>query len=131
MGAAGDRFLASRQRKADAAGKTRVELLAMKAAQLGVSDAAAAAIAKIDAASRTVTAPPGIVAAQTATAELGEKAALSVVQIQSLTHSVRAFFDQVAAGGSPLRAFAVESAKLTGAFGTGAGALQGVVSLIT
>lgn len=45
-----NQFISSLTRQADTAGKTTAELLRMKAAQLGVSDAAAASIAKIEAA---------------------------------------------------------------------------------
>lgn len=45
-----NQFVSSLTRQADTAGKSTAELLKMKAAQLGVSDAAAASIAKIEAA---------------------------------------------------------------------------------
>ncbi|CAE6879950.1 phage tail tape measure protein [Paraburkholderia domus] len=45
-----NQFVSSLTRQADTAGKTTAELLRMKAAQLGVSDAAAASISKIEAA---------------------------------------------------------------------------------
>ncbi|MFM0595328.1 phage tail tape measure protein [Paraburkholderia dilworthii] len=45
-----NQFISSLTRQADTAGKTTAELLKMKAAQLGVSDAAASSIAKIEAA---------------------------------------------------------------------------------
>lgn len=56
-------FIAALQKQADQAGKTRTELLSLKATQLGVSEQAAALIAKIDAASKPATAPAGAAAA--------------------------------------------------------------------
>jgi len=50
-----NQFVSSLTRQADTAGKTTAELLRMKAAQLGVSDAAAASIAKIEAAAAAST----------------------------------------------------------------------------
>jgi hypothetical protein len=63
--------------------------------------------------------------------ELGNKSNLSTQQVQGLIHSVRAFFDQVASGGSPLRAAAVETGKLSGTFGGVGNALSAITSLIT
>jgi phage-related minor tail protein len=63
--------------------------------------------------------------------DLGKKSDLSTQQVQGLFHAVRGVVDMTLAGQSPLRAFAIEGARLTGTFGGAGNAIQAVSKLFT
>lgn len=65
------------------------------------------------------------------TADFGAKSEFTTQQVQGMVHSVRAFVDQVVAGQSPVRAFALEAGKLSGTFGGAGNAFSAITSLIT
>lgn len=111
-------FLTSLQGQAAAIGKTKADLLEMKAAELGLATAAAPYIAKLREAEQGHNA-------------LGGSAQFSTQQIQGLTHAVRGAFDSIASGQSPIRAVAVETGRLSGTFGGVGNAVSAVASLIT
>lgn len=111
-------FLAGLQKQADAIGKTRSQLAAMQAAELGVAEAAAPMIAKLAEAEKGHHA-------------LGAGANFSTQQMQGLAHAARGVFDQIAVGQNPIRAVTVEMGRLTGTFGSVGGAFSAVTSLIT
>jgi len=130
MAAAGDRFLKSLQQQADAAGKSRVELLAMRAAQLGVSDAAADSIAKIDAATR-VTEPAGIVKVRDATEALGKSAALSRTQLLTLKYTLSDVIASASSGSSLLTILGQQGGQVAQIEGGVGGLARGIVAALT
>lgn len=112
------KFIGSLQNEADAIGKTRAELLAMRAAQLGVTDSAAPLIARLT-------------AANTATSALGGAQKLTAYQSQQLGFQLNDLFVQVASGQSPFTALIQQGSQLSGTFGGIGGALRAVGSIFT
>jgi lambda family phage tail tape measure protein len=113
-----DRFIAGLKRQADAIGKTRSEMLAMQAAEMGVSDRAAPLIARLQA---------------------GEKAAggfartgkMTAVELQQVGYQLNDLAVQVASGQNPLTALVQQGSQLSGTFGGVRPAVQAVFSLFT
>jgi len=112
------KFIASLKDEADAVGKTRAELMAMKAAQLGVSDSAAPLIARLTAANKV-----------NASFAAGNK--MSAFQAQQLSFQLNDLFVQIASGASPLIALIQQGSQLSGTFGGIRGALAAVASTLT
>lgn len=131
MARAADTFVKSLQRESAEAGKTRVELLEMRAAQLGVSDAAAAYIDKIRAASATRPATGGLAQVQAATAGVGKAAALSVQQLQTLKYTVSDVVASLGSGASFGTVFLQQSGQVAQIEGGVSGLAKGIVSALT
>jgi phage-related minor tail protein len=111
-------FIAGLQRQADGLGKTRSELLAMQAAELGVSAQAAPLIARLAATEKGV-------------AGVGRTGKLTAFEVQQLGYQVNDFAVQVASGQSVITAFVQQGSQLSGTFGGMGGALRAVGSLFT
>ena len=111
-------FLSGLQRQVDALGKTRAELLAMEAAQRGVSTEAAPLIARLTAAEKT-------------TGGFAKTARLTSFEVQQLGYQVHDFVVQVAGGQSVIQAFLGQGSQLSGTFGGAGNAAKVLLSFIT
>lgn len=113
-----DRFVAGLKRQAEAIGKNRSELLAMQAAEMGVSDRAAPLIARL---------------------QQGEKAAggfartgkMTAIELQQVGYQLNDLAVQVASGQNPITALVQQGSQLSGTFGGIRPAMQAVFSLFT
>jgi hypothetical protein len=119
------RMVAEQQRTNDILGQGKTA--ATQAAQaLKIQQTAQAAVT-----TQTVAMNSALAQTTTQLAKTGTGATLTTQQMQGLTHSVRAFFDQVVAGGSPLKAGALEIGKLSGTFGSVGNAVEAVTGLLS
>lgn len=111
-------FIASLERTATAAGRTRSELLALEAAERGVSAQAAPLIARIAAADRQFQ-------------SFSKTGRLTALELQQVGFQLNDFFVQVASGQNLLIAGIQQGSQLSGAFGGIGNAVRALVSLIT
>lgn len=111
-------FIASLERSASAIGRTRAELLALEAAQRGVSAQAAPLIARIAAADKQM-------------AGFGRTGKLTAIELQQVGFQLNDFFVQIASGSNPLIAFVQQGSQLSGTFGGMGAAVRALTSLIT
>jgi phage-related minor tail protein len=111
-------FVDNLKQQSDAIGKTRVDLLEMQAAQMGVASAAAPYIAKLRESEK------GHLA-------FASGAKLNAFQVQQLGFQMHDFAVQVFSGQSALTAFVQQGSQLSGTFGGAGNALKAVLGLIT
>ena len=111
-------FVASLEREAAAAGKTRAELLALEAAKRGVSTQAAPLIASINGAEKSL---HGFAAT----------GKLTRFEAQQLGFQLHDFGVQVASGQNALVALVQQGSQLSGTFGGAGGAVRALLTLIT
>ncbi|MDP3822879.1 MAG: phage tail length tape measure family protein [Burkholderiales bacterium] len=131
MAKSAETFVKALEREASQAGKTRVELLQMRAAQLGVADAAKTYIDRIAQASTTRTAPAGLAQVQALTAGIGKSAALSVQQLQTLKFTVSDIVASAASGASPLTILLQQGGQVAQIQGGVSGLARGIVAALT
>ncbi|USE81158.1 phage tail tape measure protein [Cupriavidus gilardii] len=118
MDAAARRFLQSLERQADRAGKTAAEYAALRAQQLGVSDAAAPFVARLK-------------AAEAATDSLGISARQTAAALRMVPAQFTDIVTQLAGGQSPLLILTQQGGQLKdmfGGIGPAARALGGYVA---
>lgn len=127
------------ERQAATFGKSKGEIAAYNASQLGVSTTAAGLVSRLDAAEKSLLAQKeaarsaaGALATLNA-AQLGgvKSTGLLAHQQQQLGFQLHDFFIQVQAGQSPLTAFFQQGSQLSGAFGGAGNAFRAVTSLLT
>jgi phage-related minor tail protein len=111
-------FVTNLQHQADSVGKTRSELLAMQAAQLGVTAQAQPFIDRLAVAERGV---KGV----------GTSGKYTAQQMQQLGFQLNDLAVQVVSGGNPLVALVQQGSQLSGAFGGVGGAARAVLSVLT
>ncbi len=111
-------FLQGLQRQADTIGKTRSELLALQAAQLGVSTQAAPMIARLAAGERQL-------------AGFGRTGKLTAQELAQVSFQLNDLAVQVASGGSPLIALVQQGSQLSGTFGGIRPAISALLSTLT
>ena len=111
-------FIDGLQREAEAIGKTRSELLAQRAAQLGVTAQAQPLIQRLQAGER----------AFTGFARGGKLSAQELTQVGFQLNDLAV---QVASGGNPLIALVQQGSQLSGTFGGIGNAARALVSLVT
>ncbi|HEY4083423.1 MAG TPA: phage tail length tape measure family protein [Burkholderiaceae bacterium] len=97
-------FIAALEAEVAVMGKTRIELQALIAAQLGVAEEAGPMIAKLAEAGK------GYESAGKSVAQLAQQHQIAAVQVKD-------FIEQVIAGGSPLRAFAQQGTAVVSTYG--------------
>jgi phage-related minor tail protein len=114
----GQDFVASLTRQADSVGKTRAELLALQAAQLGVSEKAAPLIARI-------------AASDARFQSFNKTGRLTALELQQVGFQLNDLGVQLASGQNPLTALIQQGSQLSGTFGGIRPALSAVASLIT
>jgi phage-related minor tail protein len=115
---ASEGFLATLKRQADAAGRTRAELLTLQAAELGVSDKAAPMIARVAAADQRFQ-------------SFNKTGRLTALELQQVGFQLNDLAVQVASGQNPITALVQQGSQLSGTFGGITPALRAVASLIT
>jgi phage-related minor tail protein len=111
-------FIAALERTANAAGRTRAELLALEAAEKGVSAQAAPLIARIASVDKQFQ-------------SFSKTGRLTALELQQVGFQVNDFFVQLASGGNPLIAFVQQGSQLSGTFGGMGNAVRALTSLIT
>jgi hypothetical protein len=117
-GARRSSFVDGLKQQAESIGKSRADLLAMQAAQLGVTSAAAPYIAKLREAEK------GHLA-------FGAGAKLNAFQVQQLGFQMHDFVVQIASGQNALTAFVQQGSQLSGTFGGAGNAFKAILSTIT
>lgn len=115
---AGAAFIQSLERQAATVGKSRVELANFKAAQLGVAEAAAPLIARLQSADSTV-------------AKLGISAGQTTAAFRTLPAQFTDIATQLAGGQSPFLILLQQGGQIKDSFGGIGPALKAVTSLIT
>jgi phage-related minor tail protein len=113
-----DRFIAGLKRQAEAVGKNRTELLAMQAAEMGVTDRAAPFIARLQQSER-------------AAGGFARTGKMTAMELQQVGYQLNDLAVQVASGQNPITALVQQGSQLSGTFGGIRPALQAVRSLIT
>lgn len=108
---------ASLERLANTVGKTRAEILAMEAAQRGLSREWAPLIARVAAADRQF---------QT----FSKTGRLTALELQQVGFQLQDFFVQVSSGQNPLTALIQQGSQLQGTFGSVGGAIRGTFAAI-
>lgn len=111
-------FLAGLESEAAALGKSRAELLAMQAAQLGVTAQAQPLIDRVTQAER-------------ATSRMGGTSKLTAMELQQVGYQLNDFAVQVYSGGSAMTALVQQGSQLSGTFGGVGAAARALASLIT
>ncbi len=111
-------FIASLERVATTAGKTRSELLLLEAAERGVAAQVAPLIQRIAAADRQFQ-------------SFSKTGRLTALELQQIGFQVNDFFVQVASGGNPLIALVQQGSQLSGTFGGIGAAARALVASIS
>jgi hypothetical protein len=115
-------FISNLKQQSDAIGKTRADLLALRAAELGVSDAAAPMIARLREADKTH-------------ASFAATGKLSAYEMQQVAFQMHDFGVQALASGGNLKtvitAFAQQGSQLSGTFNGAGNAFRALLSLVT
>jgi hypothetical protein len=111
-------FIAALERTANAAGRTRAELLALEAAEKGVSAQAAPLIARIASVDKQFQ-------------SFSKTGRLTALELQQVGFQVNDFFVQLASGGNPIIALVQQGSQLSGTFGGIGNAVRALTSLIT
>lgn len=111
-------FLAGLRSEADGIGKLRSELLALEAAELGVSAQAEPMIARLAQAERGA-------------AGLGKTGKLTAFEAQQLGYQMNDLAVQIASGQSAFTAMIQQGSQLSGTFGGVGGAMRAVLTVIT
>ncbi|APF86967.1 phage tail tape measure protein [Ralstonia solanacearum] len=124
MDAAASRFLKSLERQADRAGKTAAEYAALRAEQLGVSQAASQYI------ERMRVAEVATKAADTSTQNLGMSARQTAATMRMVAPQMTDIVTQLAGGQSPLLVLTQQGGQLKDMFGGIGPALKGVGSYV-
>lgn len=120
---AGERqFLVALRNTAEAAGKTRAELLQLQAARAGLSTAGAAEAQKLIA---------QIAATDRSFQSFNKTGRLTAMELQQVGYQVQDFFVQVSSGQNVLTAFIQQGAQLQGTFGGIGNAFRAIASTIT
>jgi phage-related minor tail protein len=110
-------FIAALERTANAAGRTRAELLALEAAERGVSAQAAPLIARIASVDKQFQ-------------SFSKTGRLTALELQQVGFQVNDFFVQLASGGNPIIALVQQGSQLSGTFGGIGNAVRALTSLI-
>jgi hypothetical protein len=110
-------FIAALERTANAAGRTRAELLALEAAEKGVSAQAAPLIARIASVDKQFQ-------------SFSKTGRLTALELQQVGFQVNDFFVQLASGGNPIIALVQQGSQLSGTFGGIGNAVRALTSLI-
>jgi phage-related minor tail protein len=113
-----DNFIAGLKRQADSLGKSRSELAAMQAAELGVSQQAAPLIARLQAGDK-------------AAAGFAKSGKLTAIELQQVGLQLNDLAVQVASGSNPITALVQQGSQLSGTFGGVRPAMSAVLSLLT
>jgi phage-related minor tail protein len=113
-----DNFIAGLKRQADSLGKSRSELAAMQAAELGVSDRAGPLIARLQAGDK-------------AAAGFARSGKLTAIELQQVGFQLNDLAVQVASGSNPITALVQQGSQLSGTFGGVRPAFSAVLSLLT
>jgi phage-related minor tail protein len=113
-----DNFIAGLKRQADSLGKSRAELAALQAAELGVSERAAPLIARLQAGDK-------------AAAGFARSGKLTAIELQQVGFQLNDLAVQVASGSNPITALVQQGSQLSGTFGGVRPALSAVLSLLT
>ncbi|MEQ6351836.1 phage tail tape measure protein [Ralstonia pseudosolanacearum] len=124
MDAAASRFLKSLQRQADRAGRTAAEYAALRAEQLGVSQAAAQYIERMRAAELANK------ATDTSTQNLGVSARQTAAAMRAVAPQMTDILTQLAGGQSPLLVLTQQGGQLKDMFGGIGPAIKGVGSYV-
>jgi hypothetical protein len=111
-------FIAALERTANAAGRTRAELLALEAAERGVSAQAAPLIARIASVDKQFQ-------------SFSKTGRLTALELQQVGFQVNDFFVQLASGGNPIIALVQQGSQLSGTFGGIGNAVRALTSLIS
>jgi hypothetical protein len=111
-------FIASLERTANAAGRTRAELLALEAAERGVSAQAAPLIARIASVDRQFQ-------------SFSKTGRLTAFELQQVGFQLNDFGVQLASGGNPFVALIQQGSQLSGTFGGVGNAVRALLSLLT
>jgi phage-related minor tail protein len=111
-------FIEALKFQADMLGKSQGEILAYRAALLGVSDQAAPYITRISEAAQK-------------TGQLGAGQKLTAMQAQQLGFQLNDLFVQIASGGSPLTALIQQGSQLSGTFGGLGNTFRALGTLVT
>lgn len=117
-----DRFLQGLRSTAEAAGKTRAELLQLQAARAGLNAAGAAEAQKLIA---------QIAATDRSFQSFNKTGRLTAMELQQVGYQVQDFFVQVSSGQNVLTAFIQQGAQLQGTFGGIGNAFRAIASTIT
>jgi phage-related minor tail protein len=115
---AGDNYIASLKRQADGIGKSRTEMLALQAAELGVSERAAPLIARLQQGERQF-------------GNFARSGKLSALELQQVGFQLNDLAVQVASGQNPITALVQQGSQLTGTFGGIRPAISALASLVT
>jgi hypothetical protein len=111
-------FIASLERTANAAGRTRAELLALEAAERGVSAQAAPLIARIASVDRQFQ-------------SFSKTGRLTALELRQVGFQLNDFGVQLASGGNPFVALIQQGSQLSGTFGGVGNAVRALLSLLT
>jgi lambda family phage tail tape measure protein len=117
-----DAFLRGLRNTAEAAGKTRAQLLELQAARSGLDKAGQAEAARLIA---------QIAATDKVSQGFRRTGQLTANELQNVAYQVQDFFVQVSSGQSVLTAFIQQGAQLQGQFGGAGKAIEALTSLIT
>ena len=117
-----DRFLQGLRNTAEAAGKTRAELLQLQAARAGLSASGQAEAQKLIA---------QIAATDRSFQSFNKTGRLTAMELQQVGYQVQDFFVQVSSGQNVLTAFIQQGAQLQGTFGGIGNAFRAIASTIT
>lgn len=116
--AASQQFIATLREEAEAAGRTRIEMLELKAAKLGLAAEAAPLIARLK-------------ASETQMGKLGPTTAQTAQQMQFAAIQVKDFAQSVIAGQNPLIAFTQQGLTTVSIFGGVGNTLRAFGALLT